>query len=369
MTRRSKVLLSVLLVLVLAIASFAWALSHNSPCHAPPGVPAGMTSMKAAVHRCYGSPDVVRIERVAKPVPADNQMLVRVRAASLNPLDWHYVSGQPYFMRLAGGGLGAPQETWIGVDFAGTVEAVGKDVTRFKPGDEVFGGRDGSAAEYLVVREQGAVALKPPNVTFVQAAAVPVAAITALQALRDQGKIRAGQSVLVNGAGGGVGTFAVEIAKSFGADVTAVTSTANLALVRLIGADHVIDYTREDFTRGTKRYDLIVDCSGNHSLSSYRGVLTPTGSYVLVGEAHMGLWVEPLVTAAKTVLWSKIVGQNLTPMLADLKQADVATLAQLLHRGSLTPVIDRRYTLDETAEALRYLETGHARGKVVITID
>jgi NADPH:quinone reductase-like Zn-dependent oxidoreductase len=369
MTRRSKVLLSVLVVIVLAVSSFALALSHNSPCQAAPPVPAGTQSMKAAVHRCYGSPDVVRIERIPKPIPADNQMLVKVHAASVNPLDWHYLSGQPYFMRLAGSGWGAPQETWIGVDFAGTVEAVGKDVTRFKPGDEVFGGRDGSAAEYLVVREKGAVALKPPNMTFVQAAAVPVAAITALQALRDQGKIRAGQSVLVNGAGGGVGTFAVQIAKSFGANVTAVTNTSNLALMRLIGADQVIDYTHEDFTRAAKRYDLIIDCSGNHSLSSYRRVLTATGSYVLVGEAHMGLWVEPLVTAAKTILWSKIVGQNLTPMLADLKQADVATLAELLRRGSLTPVIDRRYTLEETGAALRYLETGHARGKVVITID
>jgi NADPH:quinone reductase-like Zn-dependent oxidoreductase len=368
MRRLSKVLLSVLAVIVVAVLALALALSHNSPCQAPPPVATGVPTMRAAVHRCYGSPDVVRIERMAKPVPADNQMLVRVHAASVNPLDWHYLSGQPYFMRLDSG-WGAPEDTWIGVDFAGTVEAVGKGVTHFKPGDEVFGGRDGSAAEYLVVREQGAVALKPPNVTFVQAAAVPVAAITALQALRDQGKIRAGQSVVINGAGGGVGTFAVQLAKSFGADVTAVTNTANLALVRSIGADHVIDYMHEDFTRGTKRYDLIVDCSGNHSLSSYRRVLKPTGSYVLVGEAHMGLWVEPLVSAAKTLLWSKIVGQNLTPMLADLKQADVATLGELLQRGSLTPVIDRRYPLDQTAQALRYLETGHARGKVVITID
>jgi NADPH:quinone reductase-like Zn-dependent oxidoreductase len=368
MTRRSKIWLSVLAVLVLAVSSLALALSHNSPCQAPPPLPAGTQSMRAAVHRCYGSPDVVRIESVAKPVPKDNQMLVRVHAASVNPLDWHYLAGQPYFMRL-GSGWGTPQDTWIGVDFAGTVEAVGKSVTRFKPGDEVFGGRDGSAAEYVVVREQGAVALKPSNVTFEQAAAVPVAAITALQALRDAGKIRAGQSVLINGAGGGVGTFAVEIAKSFGTEVTAVTNTANLALVRSIGADHVIDYTREDFTRGTKRYDLIVDCSGNHSLSSYRRVLTPAGGYVMVGEAHMGLWVQPLVAAAKTLLVSKMVGQNLTPMIADLNQRDMATLAELLHRGGLTPVIDKRYPLAETAQALRYLETGHARGKLVITID
>lgn len=323
--------------------------------------------MKAAVHRCYGSPDVVRIEQIAKPVPGDDQLLVRVHAASVNPLDWHYLSGQPYFLRLESG-WGAPEDTWIGVDFAGTVEAVGKNVTRFKPGDEVFGGRDGSAAEYLVVRERGAVALKPPNVSFEQAAAVPVAATTALEALRDRGKIRAGESVLVNGAGGGVGTFAVQIAKSFGAEVTAVTNTHDLELVRSIGADHLIDYTREDFTRGTQRYDLIVDCSGNHSLSSYRRVLKPTGSYVLVGETHMGMWVEPLVTAAKTILLSRIVGQNLTPMMAQLDQSDMAFLGELLKRGNLKPVIDRRYPLEQTAQALRYLETGHARGKVVITI-
>ncbi|HUN73831.1 MAG TPA: NAD(P)-dependent alcohol dehydrogenase [Steroidobacteraceae bacterium] len=368
MGRGSKVLLGILVVLVLSVAVLAVALSHNSPCAAAPPLPAGTQSMRAAVHRCYGSPDVVRIEQVPRPVPTDHQMLVKVRAASINPLDWHYLSGQPYFMRLSSG-WGTPQDTWTGVDFAGTVEAVGKGVTRFKPGDEVFGGRDGSAAQYLVVREQGAVALKPPNVTFEQAAAVPVAAITALQALRDHGKIRSGQSVLVNGAGGGVGTFAVEIAKSFGADVTAVTNSANLALVRSIGADHVIDYTREDFTRGSKRYDLILDCSGNHSLSSYRRVLSPAGSYVLVGEAHMGLWIEPLVSAARTLLVSKLAGQNLTPMLAELNQADMTQLAELLQRGSLTPVIDRRYPLDRMPDALRYLETGHARGKIVITIE
>jgi len=368
MTRRSKVLLGVLVVLVLAVSSLALALSHNSPCAAAPPLPAGMPSMRAAVHRCYGSPDVVRIEQVAKPVPGDNQLLVRVHAASVNPLDWHYLSGQPYVLRL-GSGWGTPKDTWIGVDFAGTVEAVGKHVTRFKPGDEVFGGRDGSAAEYLVVRERGAVALKPANVSFEQAAAVPVAASTALEALRDRGKIRAGDSVLVNGAGGGVGTFAVQIAKSFGAEVTAVTNTQNLGLVRSIGADHVIDYTREDFTRGTQRYDLIVDCSGNHSLSSYRRVLKPTGSYVLVGEAHMGSWVGPFVMPAKTMLLSRIVGQNLTPMMAQLEQGDMTFLGELLKRGSLRPVIDRRYPLDQTAQALRYLETGHARGKVILTVD
>jgi NADPH:quinone reductase-like Zn-dependent oxidoreductase len=368
MTRRSQVLLGVLVVLVLAVGSFALALSHNSPCQAPPPLPSGMPSMQAAVFRCYGPPEVVRIERVAKPVPGDNQMLVRVHAASVNPLDWHGVRGQPYFMRL-GGGWERPRDTSIGVDFAGTVEAVGKSVKRFKPGDEVFGGRDGALAQYVVVREAGAVAAKPPEVTFEQAAAVPVAAVTALQALRDRGKIRAGQSVLINGAGGGVGTFAVEIAKAFGAEVTGVTNTQDLALVRSIGADHVIDYTREDFTRGTKRYDLIVDCSGNHSLSSYRGALKPAGSYVLVGEAHMGLWVEPFVRVADTLLFSRFAGQNLTFMLADLNARDMAILAELLQRGSVKPVIDRRYSLEQAAEALRYLETGHARGKVVIAID
>ena len=368
MSKRSAVLLSVLVALVLGAAAFAFALSHDSPCQAPPALAAGVASMKAAVARCYGSPDVVRIERVAKPVPADNQMLIKVRAASVNPLDWHGVRGQPYLMRLANG-LGTPHDSSLGVDFAGTVEAVGRRVTRFKPGDEVFGGHDGALAQYVVAREAGAVALKPPNVTYEEAAAVPVAAITALQALRDRGSIHAGASVLVNGAGGGVGTFAVEIAKSLGAQVTAVTNTQNLALMRSIGADRVIDYTREDFTRDAERYDLIVDCSANHSLSSYRHVLKPSGSYVIVGEAHMGLWVEPLVRVIDTILVSKLAGQNLTPMLAQLNQRDMETLGALLKSGGVRPVIDRRYPLEETAGALRYLETGHARGKVVITID
>jgi NADPH:quinone reductase-like Zn-dependent oxidoreductase len=368
MTRRYKVLSVVLMLLVVTLSSLALVLSHNSPCGTAQPVPANTQSMKAIVYRCYGSPVVVKLEDIAKPTPPDDRVLIKVHAASVNPLDWHYMRGKPYVMR-AMAGLGAPDDIRLGVDFAGTVEAVGKNVKRFNPGDEVFGGGDGAFAEYVSVRENGALALKPANLTFEQAAAVPVAAVTALQALRDKGKIQPGQKVLINGASGGVGTFAVQIAKAFGADVTGVCSTRNLTMVRSIGADHVIDYTREDFTQGPLRYDLIVDNVGTHSLSEYRRVLNPQGALVMVGGPNDGRWLGPLSSFIKAMLVAPFVSQKLIFILAELKQADLGMLRDLMQSGKLTPVIDRRYKLSETAEAIRYLEEGHARGKVVITLE
>jgi NADPH:quinone reductase-like Zn-dependent oxidoreductase len=368
MLRRYKVLSVVSILIVITLASLAWALSHDSRCGTAPAVSSGTPSMKAIVYRCYGSPDVVKLEVIAKPTLADGRVLIKVRAASVNPLDWHYMRGKPYVMR-AMAGTGVPDDIRLGVDFAGTVEAVGKGVKLFKPGDEVFGGADGAFAEYVNVRENGSLALKPNNVTFEQAAAVPVAAVTALQALRDYGKIQAGQKVLINGASGGVGTFAVQIAKTFGAEVTGVCSTKNLALVRSIGADHVIDYTREDFTQGSARYDLIIDNVGTHSLSEYRRVLIPHGALVMVGGPNEGRWIGPLSGSIKALLLGPFVTQKFVFMIAKLNQGDLGVLRDLMQIGKLTPVIDRRYKLSETAEALRYLEEGHARGKVLITLE
>jgi NADPH:quinone reductase-like Zn-dependent oxidoreductase len=322
--------------------------------------------MKAIVYRGYGSPEVLRLEEVDKPVPDDHQLLVRVRAASINPLDWHFMRGTPFFGRLQMG-LRAPKTTRLGVDFAGTVEAVGKGVTRFKPGDEVFGGRTGAFAEYVTVGEDRAVALKPPNVTFEEAAAVPIAAITALQGLRDKGRLQPGQTVLVNGASGGVGTFAVQIAKASGANVTGVCSTRNVDMVRSIGADRVIDYTREDFTNGGDRYDVILDNVGNHSVLEYRRALRPDGKYVGIG-GPAGKWIDPLPSVIKVLVLSPFVSQDLTMLLAELNQRDLLLLAELMAAGKVKPVIDRRYDLGQIAEAIRYVEAGHARGKVVIAI-
>ena len=249
MKLRYKVLGGLAVVLVGAIAALGLVLSHDSPCTAAPPLAANTPSMKAIVYRCYGTPEVLKLEEIAKPAPADDRVLVKVHAASVNPLDWHYMQGKPYIMRAAAG-VGKPDSILMGADFAGIVESVGKNVTRFKPGDEVFGDRDGAFGEYVSVRENGAMALKPSNMSMEQAAAVPIAGLTALQALRDKGKVHTGQKLLINGASGGVGTFAVQIAKTYGADVTGVCSTKNVEMVKSIGADHVIDYTKEDFTHG-----------------------------------------------------------------------------------------------------------------------
>jgi NADPH:quinone reductase-like Zn-dependent oxidoreductase len=368
MTRRSKVLGVVLLLVVVALAALGVVLSHDSPCGVAGAIPANTQAMKAIVYRCYGGPDVVKLEDVAKPALADDRLLVKVRAASVNPLDWHYMRGKPYIMRGAVG-VGVPEDIRLGVDFAGTVEAVGKGVKRFKAGDDVFGGADGAFAEYVTVRADGPVVLKPVNLTFEQAAAVPVAAVTALQALRDKGNVQSGQKVLINGASGGVGPYAVQIAKALGAEVTAVCSTRNVATARSIGADHVIDYTREDFTRGSQRYDLIIDSVGSHSLSEYRRVLNPKGALVMVGGPSDDPWLGPLWASIRAFLVAPFVSQKLIFMLADLKEGDLEMLRHLMETGKLTSVIDRRYKLSETAAAIGYVEQGHARGKVIIDIE
>lgn len=322
--------------------------------------------MKAIVYCDYGSPEVLKLEDVEKPVPGDDQVLVRVRAVSVNPLDWHYMRGTPYFMRL-GAGLRKPKETRFGVDFAGTVEAVGKNVTEFKSGDEVFGGRTGAFAEYVAISEKR-LARKPANMTFEQAASVPIAALTALQALRDHGKVQPGQTVLINGASGGVGTFAVQIAKSMGAHVTGVSSTRNVELVRSIGAEQVVDYTREDFTQGSQRYDVIIDMVGNHSPSAYARVLNPKGVYVMVG-GQKGQWIDPMPRVAHMFVYSKFVDQKFGFMLANITKEDLNNLRELMETGKVTPVIDRRYTLPQLPEAIAYLEEGRARGKVVVSVE
>ncbi|MDE2136342.1 MAG: NAD(P)-dependent alcohol dehydrogenase [Gammaproteobacteria bacterium] len=320
------------------------------------------------MQRCYGSPDVLRYENIVKPTPAPDEVLVRVHAASVNPLDWHYLEGTPYLVR-ADRGIGKPENPRLGIDFAGTVEAVGRDVRRLRVGDEVFGGKLGAFAEYVTVREARAVAIKPRNVSFDEAAAVPIAGITALQALRDKGHVHAGQKVLINGASGGVGTFAVQIAKSYGAEVTGVCSTKNLDMVRSLGADHVIDYTHEDFTRGTEHYDLILDTVSTHSLLDYKRVMTPTGIYVMVGSTETGNWFGFFVKPLEGMLLGPFVSQQFGVMLAELNPRDLGVLAELMRTGKLKPVIDRRYPLSGTAEALRYLEKGHARGKVVLQVE
>lgn len=355
------------IVLMLGISWLAYAISHNEPCAPPERAQGDQERMQAVVYRCYGSTDVLRLEEIPKPNPEANQVLVRVHAAALNPLDWHYMTGTPYFMRMSSG-MGAPKDTRVGVDFAGTVEAVGKDVTRFKPGDEVFGGRSGAFAQYVTVREDRGVAHKPQNVSFEQAAGVSVAAITALQGLRDRGQLQPGQKVLINGASGGVGTFAVQIAKSFGAEVTGVCSTRNVDLVRSLGADHVVDYTQEDFTKQPERYDLVLDNVGNRSLSELRSVLKPDGKLVMVTGPKENHWIGPLIRPLQATVISPFVSQDMHMMLAELNQRDLEVLSELMQAGKVTPVIDRRYPLDEVAQAMTYLEGGRARGKVVVNV-
>ena len=358
-------LLGVVGVLVVALGIL---LSYESECGQPPDLAAGTPLMKAIQYRCYGPPEVLNLEDTEKPVPGEGELLVRVHAAGVNPLDWHYLRGEPYLMRLLSG-VGKPKNSRLGVDFAGTVEAVGPGVTRFQPGDAVFGGVTGAFGEYVIVREQGAVAPKPDNVPFEQAGSVAIAGVTALQGLRDKGRIEAGQRVLINGASGGVGTFAVQIAKAYGAEVTGVCSTRNLDLVRSIGADHVVDYTQENFTEGGERYDLILDMVGNHGLLDLRHALEPTGVLVQVGDADLGDWVDPLLGPLRSLVLSPFMEPEVVGFIARLNAGDMGELAELMGSGKVTPVIDRRYPLAETAEAIRYSEEGRARGKIVIAID
>ena len=356
----------IFLALLLWVCIAYW--TSTNDCQRYAATPA--KPMKAIVYCDYGVGNL-KFQDIEKPTPADDQLLVKVRAASVNPLDWHFVEGTPKIMRMMGVGMRKPKDTRIGVDFAGTVEAIGKNVTKFKPGDEVFGGRTGAFAQYVCVRESRAVALKPPNITFEQAASVPIAAITALQGLRDKGKVQAGQTVLINGASGGVGTFAVQIAKTLGADVTGVCSSRNLDMVRSLGTDHVIDYTKEDFTKSDQRYDVILDNVGNQPLSGFRRVLKPNGIFVMIGGGgpNEGKWVGALARPIKTMLMSPFTSQKMGMMLAQLNEKDLTILADLMQSGKVKPVIDRTYKLSEVPAAIAYLEQGHARGKVVITLE
>jgi NADPH:quinone reductase-like Zn-dependent oxidoreductase len=367
MKLRYKITGGILIFLAVGISILALVLSHNSACGPAPAASSESESMKAIVYRCYGSPDVLEIEDIKKPTPADDEVLVKVHAAAVNPLDWHFMRGTPYFLRLMSG-LGAPDYTGLGVDFAGTVEAVGANVKRFKPGDEVFGGVKGAFAEYVIAGEDEALTMKPINVSFEQAASAPIAAITALQALRDTGKLEPGQKVLINGASGGVGTFAVQIAKSFGAEVTGVCSTRNIEMVRSIGADHVFDYTIEDYTESGDQYDLIIDMVGNHSLTANRHALKPNGIYVTVGGGK-GNWIGPMLSPIKALALSPFVDQKFVLLLADLQKDDLAILGDLMQAGKVTPVIDSRYRLSEVPAAIQHSEDGHARGKIIIDLE
>lgn len=323
--------------------------------------------MKAIVYHKYGPPDVLNLEEVRKPTPKEDEVLVKVHAASVNAADWHILRADPFLVRLMGVGLLKPKHKILGADVAGRVEAVSRNVKQFQPGDEVFGdlsgGGFGGFAEYVCASED-ALALKPASISFEAAAAVPMAAVTALQGLRDKGQIQPGQKILINGASGGVGTFAVQIAKSFGAEVTGVCSTSKLDMVRSIGADHVIDYTQEDFTKNEQRYDLIFAANGYHPISDYRRALNPKGTYVMSGGSGAQMFQAVLLGPVMSMTGSKKMGN----VMAKPNNNDLAIMKDLIESGKVVPVIDRRYPLGEVPEAIRYLEEGHARGKVVITI-
>jgi NADPH:quinone reductase-like Zn-dependent oxidoreductase len=333
--------------------------------------------MNAIDYHEYGSPDVLELKDIDKPLVKDDEVLVRVHAASVNRLDWHLMRGSPYISRLQAG-LRKPKDSVLGADVAGQVEAVGKAVTKFQQGDDVFGSLFGQGfgafAEYVSVSDDF-LELKPANLSFEQAAAVPLAALTALQGLRDHGRVAPGHKVLIIGASGGVGTFAVQIAKSFGAEVTGVCSARNVDMVRSIGADHVIDYTQEDFTEGGQRFDLVFETAGSHSPSEIRRVLTSKGTLVLIGHGGSeGRWIGPVGRLIRALVLSRFVSQRMVSYIgkpnysSGPNDGDLATLKELIEAGKIRPVIDRTYSLSETPEALRYLEEGHARGKVVITV-
>ena len=324
--------------------------------------------MRAAVRDRFGSPaQVVEIRDVETPTPGPGELLVRVEAAGANIADWYGVTGLPYAGRVAMG-LRRPKTSEIGVDYAGRVEAVGEGVTRFRPGDDVFGARSGAFGEYVTAREDRAVMPKPANLTFEEAASVATAATTALQGLRDKGGLEAGQHVLVNGASGGIGTFAVQMAKAFGAEVTGVCSTANVELVRSLGADHVIDYTREDFTRSSRRYDVLLDIAGTRSWADCKRALAPQGTLVIVGAPMGGKLLEPLRRIARLRLASLGGSRKVVFFIAKLDRESMETLAELLESGKVKPVVGRTYPLSEVAEALDYVSKGHVRGKVVIDV-
>jgi NADPH:quinone reductase-like Zn-dependent oxidoreductase len=323
--------------------------------------------MKAIVHDTYGSADVLELRDVDRPVIADDEVLVRVHAAGVDRGVWHVMTGLPYPIRLAGYGLRAPKNPVLGMDLAGVVEAVGKDVTRFQPGDEVFGIGKGAFAEYARVPEEK-LAPKPANLSFQQAAVVAISGLTALQGVRDHGRVGAGHKVLIIGASGGVGSYAVQLAKAFGAEVTAVCSGTKVEMVRSLGADHVIDYTRDDFAKGQQRYDVILDIGGNSSLSRLRRALAPKGTLVIMGGETDGRWLGGSDRQVRALLMSPFISQRMGTFICKENHEDMLVLKEFIEAGKVRPVIDRTYPLSEVPKALRYLEEGHARGKVVITV-
>ena len=355
-------------VLALAIIGFGWYISHDSDCVPASKPQPGSETMMAIRHGCFGGPEVLELAEVSRPVPAGHEIRVRIEAAAVNPLDWHYMRGTPYIMRLMGAGLGTPADMRLGVDYAGVVESVGSEVTRFRPGDRVFGRGSGAFAQYLTAGQDGAVVPVPQNLSLEQAAAVPIAGLTALQALRDAGKLQPGQKVLINGASGGVGTFAVQIAKAMGAEVHGVCSTRNVDRVYALGADRVIDYKKESYIDSGEKYDVIIDNVGNHSLLANRKVMTDSATLVIVG-GKGGDWLGPLVRPLGAMVLSPFVDQNFVPFLARIKRDDLVILADMMASGKVTPLIDRRYALAEVPDAIRYSEAGHARGKIIIRMD
>lgn len=367
-SRWSKILLGLIGVSTLATAVFAVAISRNSACApATPGNFLLADSMMAVMQRCYGEASVLSFERIPRPTIAEDEVLIRVHAAGVNPLDKHYLHGTPYLVRLSNG-FGAPSDPRTGVDVSGVVFAVGAKVQQFKVGDAVFGGVNGAFAEYVKKKAASGLALKPAALSFEQAAAIPIAGVTALQALRDEGKLQAGQHVLINGASGGVGSYAVQIAKAMGARVTGVCSTGNVAMVRTLGADAVIDYTKQNYTESADRFDVIVDLVGSQSLDDSLKVLKPGGALVLVGSNEMNNWWGPLARPLRAKLMSLYRSERIEPMLASLSSADLEQLARWAEAGLLRSEIETRYSLAQTADALRHMETGRTRGKVIISV-
>jgi NADPH:quinone reductase-like Zn-dependent oxidoreductase len=367
MKRRYKLLLGIAGLLGAGVVAFAMFLSHDKPCPAPVVAAEGERTMLAVRAHCYGGVDALTLERVPVPTPAADQLLVRVHAAGINPLDWHYLHGQPYIMRMMSG-FGRPEHPQVGVDYAGIVEAVGESVSNFRSGDAVVGSHSGAFAEYLVVPEGGSVVHMPDGGDFEQAAAVPVAGSTALQAVRDAGRVGPGTRVLINGASGGVGTFAVQIARALGAEVTGVSSARNTELVRGLGADHTIDYTQEDFTRGERRYDVIVDNVGNHTPSAMRRALAPDGLLVMVTGPKSNRWLGPITRMLGVRLSAPFVRQTQLTLFTEMGAEDLATLTGMMHAGTVRAVIDRRFALAEVPDAIAYLEQGRTRGKNVIHV-
>ncbi len=361
-----RILLSGLALLVIAVTALAFVISNTSECPSNPVATAGGETMSAVIYRCYGSPDVLEFTTVDKPAPEADEVLIKVSAAGVNPLDWHYMRGSPYILRLFAG-TGAPDDFRIGVDFAGTVVATGPEVTRFEVGDEIFGGAWGAFGEYVVRSQDRALALKPDNVSFAEAAGVPIAAITALQGLRDHGQLQPGQRVLINGASGGVGTYAVQIAKAMGAHVSGVCSGRNVEMVTNLGADQVFNYKEENYTESGQTFDLILDMIGNHGALANRQVLEPEGRLVLVGGSK-GNWLAPFYNVISTSLINPFVSQELMAFTAQMTVEDMQALAELMADGKVRTVIDQTYSLAETAEAVRHSESGRARGKIIVSV-